>query len=138
MTPGARLGACLRKRFRAGAALPLRRSLPSLRSLLMLLSLLPAAAAAQSGTASAGQAGQRKAQACAVCHGALGLANTPDAPHLAGQPAIYLAAQLRAYRSGERRHEVMAVIAKPLSDGDIADLAAWYASIKVEAKAPGP
>jgi cytochrome c553 len=44
--------------------------------------------------------------------------------------------QLRAYRSGERRHEIMAVIAKPLTDTDIADLAAWFSSIKVEAKAP--
>jgi cytochrome c553 len=61
----------------------------------------------------------------------------PDAPHLAGQPAIYLAAQLRLYRSGERKHEVMAVMARNLSDDDIAHLAAWFASIRVEAKAPG-
>jgi cytochrome c553 len=60
----------------------------------------------------------------------------PDAPHLAGQPAIYLSAQLRAYRAGERKHEVMAVIAKPLSNDDIAHLAAWYSSIRVQATAP--
>jgi cytochrome c553 len=64
----------------------------------------------------------------------MGISNMPDAPHLAGQPEIYLAAQLRAYRSGERKHEVMAVMAKPLSDDDIGNLAAWFASIKVEAK----
>jgi cytochrome c553 len=82
------------------------------------------------------QAGRVKAGACAVCHGPLGLSVTPDAPHLAGQPAIYTAAQLRAYRSGARRHEVMNVMARPLSDEDIAQLAAWYAALRIEVKAP--
>ena len=81
-------------------------------------------------------AGRAKAQACTVCHGPLGLSVTPDAPHLAGQPAIYVAAQLRAYRSGARKHEVMAVMAKPLTDDDILNLAAWFNSIRVEATAP--
>jgi len=81
-------------------------------------------------------AGRTKAQACAVCHGALGLSTTPDAPNLAGQPAIYVAAQLRAYRSGARKHEVMAVMAKPLSDDDIRNLAAWFSSIRIEATPP--
>jgi len=81
-------------------------------------------------------AGRAKAQACTVCHGALGLSVTPDAPHLAGQPAIYVATQLRAYRSGARKHEVMAVMAKPLTDDDILNLAAWFNSIRVEATAP--
>ena len=79
--------------------------------------------------------GRQKAQTlCAVCHGPLGLSNTPDAPNLAGQPTLYLATQLRAYRSGARRHEVMAVIAKGLSDDEIAQLAAWFGSLKVEVK----
>ena len=81
-------------------------------------------------------AGRQKAQPCSVCHGPLGLSVTPDAPHLAGQPAIYVVAQLRAYRSGARKHEVMAVMAKPLSDDDISHLAAWFASIRVEVQAP--
>lgn len=92
---------------------------------------LPPGAAAQDAAP-----GRAKAQACAVCHGPLGISVTPDAPNLAGQPAIYLAAQLRAYRSGERKHEVMAVMARPLSNDDIQHLAAWFASIRVEAKAP--
>ena len=81
-------------------------------------------------------AGRAKAQACAVCHGPVGLSVTPDAPHLAGQPAIYLSTQLRAYRDGTRKHEVMAVMAKPLSNDDIALLAAWYSSIRIEATPP--
>jgi cytochrome c553 len=60
----------------------------------------------------------------------------PDAPHLAGQPSIYLVAQLKRFRSGERKHEVMNVMAKSLSDADIEELAQWFSSIVVEAKEP--
>jgi cytochrome c553 len=81
-------------------------------------------------------AGRRKAVACAVCHGPQGLSVAIDAPHLAGQPAMYLNKQLRAYRSGARQHEVMSVMAKPLSDADIDDLAAWFSSLKVSVQAP--
>ncbi len=98
----------------------------------LIVSTLGAAAA----HAQDAQAGRQKAQACAVCHGPSGISQTPDAPHLAAQPAMYVAAQLRAYRSGARKHEVMAVMAKPLTDDDIANLAAWYASIKIDAQPP--
>jgi cytochrome c553 len=81
-------------------------------------------------------AGKAKATTCAACHGPQGIAVAPDAPNLAGQPAMYLSEQLRAYKSGRRKHEVMTLIAKPLSDADIENLAAWFSSIKVEAKAP--
>lgn len=81
-------------------------------------------------------AGRAKAAACAVCHGQAGLSTQPDAPHLAGQPAIYLEEQLRAYRSARRRHEVMNVIAKPLTDAEIENLAAWYASIRISVAPP--
>ena len=81
-------------------------------------------------------AGRSKAQACTVCHGAMGVTTMPDTPNLAGQPATYLSAQLRAYRSGARKHEVMAVMAKPLTDDDIQNLAAWFASIRIEATPP--
>ncbi|HUP29758.1 MAG TPA: cytochrome c [Usitatibacter sp.] len=79
--------------------------------------------------------GRAKAQPCAVCHGVSGLSSAPDTPHLAGQPRIYLVQQLRAFRSGKRSHEVMNVIAKPLSDADIDELAEWYAAIEVEVRA---
>lgn len=60
----------------------------------------------------------------------------PNAPHLAGQPAIYLTEQLKNYRSGKRAHEVMSVIAKPLTDAEIDNLAAWYASIQISVQVP--
>ncbi|MET0918352.1 MAG: cytochrome c [Burkholderiales bacterium] len=80
--------------------------------------------------------GRQKAASCATCHGAAGLSVLPNAPNLAGQPEIYVVEQLRAYRSGKRANEVMAVVARPLSDRDIDDLAAWYGSIRIEAKPP--
>jgi cytochrome c553 len=73
-------------------------------------------------------------QACAVCHGVAGVSSAPDAPHLAGQPEAYLVAQLRAFRSVSRRHEVMNVVAKSLTDDEIAALSRWYASIRIEAQ----
>jgi cytochrome c553 len=78
--------------------------------------------------------GRAKAGPCATCHGPQGIAVAPDAPNLAGQPQIYLAAQLRAFRAGTRVHPVMNVIAKPLSDADIEQLSGWYASIRIQAQ----
>ena len=80
--------------------------------------------------------GRAKAQVCAVCHGPLGVSTQPDTPHLAGQPAIYLSAQMKPYRNGNRKHEVMSLMAKPLSDDDIASLATWFSSIRIEAQPP--
>jgi cytochrome c553 len=80
-------------------------------------------------------AGRRKAVGCQNCHGMDGIAKLPDAPNLAGQPEPYLVRSLRAYRSGERRNEVMTIAAKPLTDEDIRDLAAYYAAIQIEVKA---
>jgi cytochrome c553 len=78
----------------------------------------------------------RAQQTCAVCHGPLGVATAPETPNLAGEPAGYLARQLKAFRSGARQHEVMAVIARQLGDADIHNVAAWFSSIRVEARAP--
>jgi cytochrome c553 len=81
--------------------------------------------------------GRAKADAaCALCHGANGIAGMPSAPNLAGQQAIYLSEQLKNYRSGKRHHEVMGVIAKSLTDADIANLSAWYSAIKISVEAP--
>jgi len=82
------------------------------------------------------KAGQIRSAACAVCHGPQGLSMQPAVPHLAGQPEIYLIEQLKAYRSGKRANEVMGVIAKPLTDTEIENLAAWYASITLRVELP--
>jgi len=82
------------------------------------------------------QLGRAKARTCAVCHGEIGVSVLPNAPNLAGQPEIYLAEQLKAYRSGKRSNEIMNVIAKPLTDAEITDMSSWFASIAIEAKPP--
>jgi cytochrome c553 len=82
-------------------------------------------------------AGKAKAgEVCLNCHGLNGISKLPDAPNLAGQPEQYLEAQLTAYRSGARQHEVMSIIAQDLTDEDIANLAAWYSEIKISAQVP--
>jgi len=104
---------------------------------IVLLALgLGALAGGDAVCAADARAGKAKAQPCTLCHGANGISVAPDAPNLAGQPELYVAQQLRAFRGGERRHEVMTVIAKPLTDADIADLAAWFTAIRVEARPP--
>jgi cytochrome c553 len=106
------------------------------RARFALLGLGAIAFSTGGASAADASAGKAVARACAVCHGAIGVSVAPDAPNLAGQPAMYLSTQLRAFRSGERRHEVMSVIAKPLTDNDIDNLAAWFSSVRIEAHAP--
>ena len=84
--------------------------------------------------AAAGKAKAKKV--CAVCHGIDGVAKMPIAPHIAGESPIYIANQLKAFRSGKRVNEIMSVIAEDLSDDDIANVSAWYASIKFSVELP--
>ena len=99
--------------------------------------LLAGALSVGAATAADPVVGRTKANAaCAVCHGPTGISMLPNAPHLAAQPAIYLVEQLKNYRSGKRGHEVMGVIAKPLTDAEIENLAAWYASLQISVQAP--
>ena len=100
--------------------------------------LMFAAVAGLSAQAWAGSSerGRSKSHACVACHGVDGLSARPDAPHLAGQPAIYLREQLHLFRDGKRVTPVMSVVAKPLSDEDIEDLAEWYSSIEIQVKLP--
>lgn len=103
---------------------------------LLLSLLLPFVIYAGPAHASDPAAGKEKAKSCAVCHGPMGIAINPGAPHLAAQPAVYLIEQMNDFRSGRRKNPVMSVIAKPLSDQDISDIAAWYASLQIEVKTP--
>ena len=83
------------------------------------------------------KAGKAKAQAqCQTCHGMDGKATIPMAANLSGQQKGYLIAQLKAYRSGKRRHEQMSIIAKMLEDDDIENVAEWYSSIKITIEPP--
>ena len=67
---------------------------------------------------------------CAACHGRDG--NTPidpSYPKLAGQHADYLVVAMKAYRSERRKNAIMGAQAKPLSNADIENLAAYYAQL---------
>ena len=70
--------------------------------------------------------GATKSALCASCHGPAGNSVNPDWPRLAGQSAVYVAEQLRLFRSGVRNNPVMKPLAATLSDQDIDDLAAYY------------
>jgi cytochrome c553 len=74
-------------------------------------------------------AGKAKSGTCAGCHGTAGISKNPMWPNLAGQQQGYLVKQLKAFRDGSRTDPMMSPMAMPLSDDDIANLAAWYNSL---------
>lgn len=98
----------------------------------ILVSLLAVALALGFGTASAkgnAAAGKTKAAACEACHGTDGNGIAPNYPALAGQYQDYLAQVLHEYKNGQRTNAIMNGMAAPLSDADIQDLAAYFASM---------
>jgi cytochrome c553 len=74
------------------------------------------------------ESGQVKATVCKECHGNDGQSVDPSYPNLAGQHESYLIKALSDYRSGRRQNPIMAGFSANLTNQDIEDLAAWYAS----------
>ena len=74
------------------------------------------------------EAGKNKSAPCAACHGADGNSTNPEWPKLAGQGAPYTYAQLRLFKEGGRTNALMSPQAVALSEQDMHDLAAYYAS----------
>lgn len=68
-------------------------------------------------------------EVCAACHGPHGRSVSAEIPHLAGQRHTYLQKQLKAFRSGERKDDLMEPIAKQLSDDDIVRLATFWSRL---------
>ncbi|MGA9572608.1 MAG: cytochrome c [Lysobacterales bacterium] len=89
-----------------------------------LISFIPAIAFSAGNAA----AGQSKSAVCQACHGATGKSVQPIYPNLGGQHADYLAKSLRSFRDGSRQNAIMNGFAANLSDADIEDISAWYAS----------
>ena len=89
-----------------------------------------------SAEAADARAGRQKIVVCQACHGLDGLSKNPEAPNLAGQIEGYMVKALKEYRSGERRNETMNIVAKELSDEDMADISAYYAAIQVDVLPP--
>jgi cytochrome c553 len=103
----------------------------------VLLGVLPILLLPTGAWAGDAKAGRKAAVACQTCHGLDGVSKLPEAPNLSGQVEPYLVKALTEYRDGTRRNEIMNVVAKPLSDSEIADLAAYYAAIQVDVLPPG-
>ena len=90
-----------------------------------------ASAWAEGGNA---EAGKTKSATCAACHGADGNSVNPEWPKLAGQHPSYIAKQLANFKDDARVNPSMSPMAKPLSEQDMADLAAYFSS---QAAKPG-
>ena len=69
------------------------------------------------------------ANLCAPCHTVDGEGRDVEIPNLAGQHAVYLTNQLKAFKSGARKHVEMKFIARELSDAEMRQLAEYYASL---------
>ena len=97
-----------------------------------VLALIAASALAVSANAVAGgdkAAGKAKAATCAACHGLDGMSKAPMYPNLKGQKEAYLVKQLKAFKDGTRKDPTMNAMAKPLSDADMANVAAYFSSL---------
>jgi cytochrome c553 len=97
------------------------------------LAALPATSVRAEGAAAAAQPDLAKGQAiatqvCVACHTADGSRGSPANPILAGQHPEYLAKQLHEFKSGKRNNAIMKGMATPLSDEDMRNVAAFYAS----------
>ena len=105
---------------------------PSFLAAATFAAALLLAASASAGDAAAGKA---KAEPCAACHGETGNSKLENIPSLAGQPPYYLLVQLVLFREKQRINEPMLPLVEKLSDGDLDDLAAYFAAQQLE---PGP
>jgi cytochrome c553 len=74
-------------------------------------------------------AGKAKAAACSACHGANGVSASPIYPSIAGQHEQYLVKAIKAYKVGDRADPTMKAMVGPLSDTDVANLAAYFSSL---------
>jgi cytochrome c553 len=75
---------------------------------------------------------KEKLQVCAACHGEDGVSKMEGVPSLAGEPDFFTEYQLLYFRGETRKNEQMMAVARDLTDDDIRDLGAYYASL------PGP
>ena len=107
-------------------------------SLLLTLGITGAAVAAEGPVKGDATAGQAKAAVCGACHGPDGNSPAPNFPKLAGQGERYLTKQMQDIKSGKRTVLEMTGLLTNLSDQDLADLAAYFASQKGSVGAADP
>lgn len=104
-----------------------------MRAVLLALAVLAGMTALAQPPAGSAAQGREKYVACASCHGSDGRsAVMPQYPKIGGQNLEYLVNALKAYRDGRRQGTyaaMMSTVAKPLSDADIASLAAYITAL---------
>jgi len=98
----------------------------SLRASLLVVATLAVPALAGAADIAAGQA--KVKEVCQACHGIDGNSPSPDYPKLGGQYPDYIQKALRDYKSGARKNPIMAGFAGTLTQKDIENVAAYYAS----------
>ncbi|MBX3688931.1 cytochrome c [Dokdonella sp.] len=101
----------------------MKRTLATFAVSMLVTSVVPAQAAGDI------EAGKTKAIVCQACHGVDGNSIDPQYPRLAGQYRDYLQRALHEYREGGRSNAIMLGFAKPLTDQEIEDLAAYFAAL---------
>jgi cytochrome c553 len=95
---------------------------------------IPVASLAAEGNPAAGKA-KAEAAGCFACHGVDGVATADalaadkDVPNLDAEPDLYLQFQLVFFRKGVRKNEVMNALAEQLSNDDLRDISAYFASL---------
>ena len=109
---------------------PVRLRKSARRCILAAITLAAWAFAHVSAVAADAGAGKVKAEGCVGCHGENGVSEIESTPSLAGQPDAFIQWQLVFFRSGARKNQVMSPIAEQLSNDDIRDLGAYFASLK--------
>jgi len=96
----------------------------------VLLTATMVLAAVSTSHAADVNAGKAKSSSCAGCHGPAGISSNPMYPNLAGQQTMYLEKTIKDYKTGARKDAMMQGMVGALSDEDIANLAAYYNSLK--------
>lgn len=97
-------------------------------AILLVATIASVALSAQAADLAKGEA--KVKEVCQACHGLDGNAKLPDYPKLGGQYPDYMEKALRDYKSGARKNPIMAGFAGTLSEADIENVAAYFASQK--------
>ncbi len=101
-----------------------------MRTAALLATIALTALSASAVNAADVEAGRQKSASCAGCHGVDGNSPSPANPSVAGQKEQYLVTTMLDYKNGKRQHTLMQAVLTPLSEADIKDIAAFYASQK--------
>ncbi len=84
-------------------------------------------------------AGKAAASGCAGCHGETGISSTPGMPNLVGLDPKYVVAAVKAYKNGQRKHDMMKTLVSAVTDAELDDIALFFALQKPgKAKTPSP